>query len=159
MDKIAIVYASKYGSTAQYANWLKEMTNGDLYTNKDVTMDKLSSYDTIIFGSGTYAGKLPVTSFIKDNFNALKDKHLILYTTGMTPIGNPNRQETLNSNLSPDIQKDMKIFELNGESDPSKVKGLAKIILKIGQKSHASDTNTFSKEALNPMIEYINTLK
>ena len=159
MNKPAIVYASKYGSTKQYAQWLQELTGGDLYTNKEVTPETLATYDTIIFGTGTYAGKMPVASFIKENFAALKEKNLILYILGAAPPGSPNRLDTLKSNLSPEIQKEIKMFDFSGELDPKKAKGLAKIILRLSSNVAREQATPYSKETLQPLLDYLETLK
>ena len=48
--KGAIFFSTKYGSTAQYANWIGEATGLPVFNVKDADAD-LSTYDFLILGS------------------------------------------------------------------------------------------------------------
>jgi len=81
-----VIYKTKYGSTKAYAQWIAEELGCDAVDAKDVKADDLKNYDTIIYGGGLYAEVINGVSLITKNFDALKDKKLIVYTTGITPL-------------------------------------------------------------------------
>jgi menaquinone-dependent protoporphyrinogen IX oxidase len=58
MAKALVLYFSKYGSTKKYAEWIASELNGDIYNIKKFNQNSLKEYDTIILGSGLYAGKI-----------------------------------------------------------------------------------------------------
>ena len=58
MVKSLIVYFSKYGTTKEYAEWIAQELNGDIYSINNFKENTLNNYDTIIIGSGLYAGKV-----------------------------------------------------------------------------------------------------
>ena len=80
-----VVYKTKYGSTKTYAEWIAEELSADIRDAKTVKADDLLKYDTIIYGGGLYAEVINGVSLITQNYEKLKDKKLIVYTTGITP--------------------------------------------------------------------------
>jgi len=56
MNKTVVVYNSKYGYTKQYAQWLAEELNADMFNGKELKKNMLNDYSTVLFGSSLYAG-------------------------------------------------------------------------------------------------------
>ena len=54
--KTIVVYSSQYGATEQYARWLAEALDADLYAVRAISADVLGGYDCILYGGGLYAG-------------------------------------------------------------------------------------------------------
>ena len=50
MDRGIILYRSKYGATARYAEWLAEETCFDIMQTQEASVEKLRRYDTIVLG-------------------------------------------------------------------------------------------------------------
>jgi menaquinone-dependent protoporphyrinogen IX oxidase len=88
MIKTAIVYKTIYGSTGKYANWLKTSLKADLYEMDAVKIDELKGYKQIIVMSGTYAGQMPLTGFLKKNWDRLENKELVIVAVGAAPEDN-----------------------------------------------------------------------
>lgn len=88
MDKVAVVYKSKYGSTERYARWIVEELNADLYEHSQADLKKLLEYSTIIYGGGLYAGGIAGVSLITRNYNILKNKKIIVFTVGLVSTDN-----------------------------------------------------------------------
>lgn len=84
MNKILVLYKSKYGSSARYANWLKEKLNCDI-SSVDAFNSSLDQYDCIIFVGGIYAGSLPSLKYLKKHNNVLADKKVFLFAVGAGP--------------------------------------------------------------------------
>ena len=56
MNKITVIYESKYGFTLRYAKWISEALSCKLLEQKNVRPKDLEETDTIIYGGGLYAG-------------------------------------------------------------------------------------------------------
>lgn len=85
MTKTVILYQSKYGATKKYAEWLKEELSCDIMETKRTSVDIIDKYDVIILGGGLYASGIAGLSFIKKNYNKLKDKKVIIFAVGASP--------------------------------------------------------------------------
>ena len=81
-----VVYKSKYGSTRAYAEWISEELDCEAIDAKNIKIDDLVKYDTIVYGGGLYAEVINGVILITKNFEKLKDKKIAVYTTGITPI-------------------------------------------------------------------------
>ncbi len=82
MNKCAILYKPKYGTTRHYAQWIAQETGGDLYELPQVKLSDLEKYDTIFVGGGLYAGGMLDFSFFKKHFANLADIKLIAFSVG-----------------------------------------------------------------------------
>lgn len=79
MGKSLIVYCSLYGTTMKYIEWIKESTDSDVVDAKEVTADQLMQYDTLVFGGYVRKLKIMIAEVIKENWNIIKDKKIILF--------------------------------------------------------------------------------
>lgn len=112
-----VIYKSKYGSTKDYAQWIAEELNCDCHDAKGIRADDLLKYDTIIYGGGLYAEIIAGVSLITKNIEKLKDKKLIVYTTGITPIEVREYYdgEVLDKNFKPEIRQYIKVYNFLGK--------------------------------------------
>ncbi len=111
-----VIYKSKYGSTKRYAEWIADALNCEAKEVKSVKADDLLNYDTIIYGGGLYAEIIAGVSLITKNIEKLKDKKLIVYTTGITPpeVREYYDHEVLDKNFKPEMLPYIKIFNFLG---------------------------------------------
>lgn len=84
MNRVAVVYKSKYGTTEKYAKWIADSVHGDLFKHRDVSMGNLIAYDTLVYLGGLYAGGILGFSLIRKNFEKLAGKKLIVAAVGAT---------------------------------------------------------------------------
>ena len=112
-----VVYKTKYGSTKQYAEWIAEELECEAVDAKSVSADDLTSYDTIIYGGGLYAEVINGVSLITKNIGKLKDKKIIVYTTGITPsnVRAYYDGEVLEKNFRHGVPENVKIFNFLGK--------------------------------------------
>lgn len=87
-EKIAIIYKTVYGSTEKYARWLNEAVKSDVFEMDSMNVNLLKSYDALVVMSGTYAGKMPLTGFLKKNWELVKNKKIIMVAVGAAPQDN-----------------------------------------------------------------------
>lgn len=60
MTRAVVVYRSEYGSTQQYAQWLAVDLWCDVFDRRNIQLEDLQEYDTIIYGAPLRAGgKVP----------------------------------------------------------------------------------------------------
>ena len=53
MNKIVVMYQSKYGATKKYAEWLSKELSCDVIETKKAKVEDILAYDTIVLGGGT----------------------------------------------------------------------------------------------------------
>lgn len=81
LKKILIIYVSKGGHSARYANWLKSKIDADLCEASRVSEDMLTSYDLLVFGCGVYNEKMAIMPFIKKNLNLIMLKKTVFFVS------------------------------------------------------------------------------
>lgn len=86
--KTAIIYKTSTGSTKRYAKILAEQYGFDLLTFKEAEDKGFDDYERYIVSSGTYAGRMPLTKFIKRNWDKLENKKIIALAVGVAPANN-----------------------------------------------------------------------
>ena len=117
MSKTIVIYKTKYGSTQSYAQWIAEDLGCEAVNAKDIKIDDLLQYDTIIYGGGLYAEIINGVSLITKNMEKLKDKKVIIYTTGITPLDVRAYYdgEVLEKNFKTGVPENVKIFNFLGK--------------------------------------------
>lgn len=112
--KGVIVYKTKYGSTKQYAEWLKEETGFKMHSVQEVSDDDLKKADIVVVGSYVFNRKPKIAPWIKKNWSLLKDKKVILYTTSGSVATDKRLQKGLAKAFPKKLQNVIKIFPLGG---------------------------------------------
>lgn len=111
--KPAVVYQSFLGTTKQYAQWLQEEFGGDIFTFSQAKDERLLKYETVIVASGTYAGWMPLTGFLKRKWPLLKDKKVIVVAVGIAPAEEPYSKKAFEK-IPDEIRQKVKIFKIPG---------------------------------------------
>ncbi len=112
-----VIYKTKYGSTKTYAEWIAEDLECSAIDAKNVKVDDLLGYDTIIYGGGLYAEVINGVSLITKNIEKLKDKKIIVYTTGITPrdVRAYYDGEVIEKNFKNGVPENVKIYNFEGK--------------------------------------------
>ena len=144
--KNIVIYKSKTGFTKKYAQWIAEDLSADIFDVSKVTMSILTSYDTIIYGGSLYAGGIIGVKLIKENINKLKDKKVVVFATGASPLREDVMNEVRNKNFTKEQQEDIKFFYLRGGFNYSKLNPFDKFLMillkwKIKNKKKEELTN------------------
>lgn len=85
MNRTLIVYASRHGTTVEYAKTLLKLLDGNVdlcfLNERENSMPDLSGYDTIVIGGSIHYGKNSklVINFTQNNLELLKTKRLGLF--------------------------------------------------------------------------------
>lgn len=145
-----VVYKTKYGSTKTYAEWIAEELDCEAIDAKKITADDLLKYDTIIYGGGLYAEVINGVTLITKNFNKLKEKKIIVYTTGITPIECRDYYDKLvtEKNFKPEMLNYIKIFNFLGIMIINELSVVHKTAIKTLKKIMSGKENPTEMEKL-----------
>ncbi len=174
--KTVVVYKSISGFTKKYAEWIAEELETDLLRLKKIDIDILLKYDTIIYGGSLHAVGISGVNIIKNNLNRLKDKNIIVFTTGASPSKESAISEVKDSNFSVEEQKQIQFYYFRGGFDFNKLNFTNKILMtlmkwKIKLKCHKTPDEkgmlaAFSKpmdftkkENIKELLEYVLSLR
>jgi len=154
MAKILVMFFSKYGTTKKYAEWIAEELNGDILDVKNIKQNILVNYDTIILGSGLYAGRIVGLNIIKNNYEKIKNKKIVIFTCGLADYSKTENinaiKERIVNILSEKITENIKIFYLRGGINYKKLNLTHKIMMwmlkKMIMKKESAQLNEENKE-------------
>lgn len=148
--KTIVIYKSKYGATKTYAEWIAEELGCSAVDAKSVKPDDLADFDTVIYGGGLYAEVIAGLTLITKNYDKLKDKKIIVYTTGLTPIdcrGYYDKMVT-EKNFKNGVPENVKIYNFLGKMILSELSLPHKAALKALKKLMSSKENPTEMEKL-----------
>ena len=152
-----VIYKTKYGSTKSYAQWIGEELNCDVFDVKSVSVDDLDKYDTIIYGGGLYAEVINGVHFITKNLEKLKNKKIIVYSTGITPIECREYYDklVLDKNFKMEVRDRIKVFNFLGKMVVDELSLVHRTALKTLKKIMSSKENPSEMEKL--LVELCDT--
>lgn len=145
--KTIIIYASKYGSTQQYAQWLSTETGYDAFNIGKIKARKLLNYERIIIGSSVHMGRLDIASWMKKHWSKMQDKSVILFSVNGTP---PDQKEELKKvleySLPQHILNRVNYFPLQGRLIYAELNFWHKLLLKMMRKMDKHPANNLVLE-------------
>ena len=155
MNKVILLYASKHGSSKEYADMI-----GTELEIKAVDIDEFDSvkkedFDTIIFVSGVYASKINKIDTIKNSFN--KFDNIIVCPVGFSEF-NEDIKNNMENNFNQEELKKIKIFYLRGSLDISKLSFLEKMMMNMMKKmlKKNPEENKEMLSAFNKPVSFLN---
>lgn len=155
--KTLLIFKSKTGFTAKYAQWIADDLHCDAISLDKLNISELAQYDVVIFGGGIHAGRINGIKLIKNNLSLLADKKVIIFATGATaPI--PEEIERFRKDNVPSdmdiaffyFQSGMNYAKMNG-SDKF-LMGVLKAALKV--KKNKSDVEQGAMDAIQNSYDY-----
>ena len=123
----AIIYESKYGSTAQYARWIAEATGLKIFQVADPRADP-ARFDVVVLASPIYFYKVMLRSWIKLNLTALLARPVILVTVSGAPAGD-KLQGWIDASLPGPFVDHARHFVLRGRIDRQKISWFDRMML------------------------------
>jgi len=137
MNKL-IIYRSFFGTTKRYAELLREEIESDIAKYNQIDEQSLVKYDLVILCAGTYAGWISLGGYLKEHWNVLKNRKVVLIVIGSAPV---DAQWSIRSyeKIPEYIRQGIKYFKLPSQVDTREV-------------------DKARKEYLAPIIEYIKSI-
>lgn len=129
--KIVMVYRSKTGFTKNYAQWIADELNCDLLEGEKVKADDLLPYDTIIYGAGLYASGISGIKLITKNYARLKDKHLIVFAVGASPVRRETTEELKSMNFKGEMYESIHFYYLRGGFEYTRLSPFYRILMTL----------------------------
>ena len=146
-----ILYASKYGATKRYAEWLAEKTGFDCVETKKAKIEDVKQYDTILLGGGIYASGIAGLSFLRKNIAQLREKKVIVFCDGASPYEERAFQQIVAHNLK-DSLAGLPCFYCRGAWDPDAMsladRTLCRMLQKAVAKKKPEDCEIWEKALL-----------
>lgn len=175
MDRMLVLYQSKYGATRRYAEWIgaamackcKEVGSAGIWD--------VRRYQTFVLCGAVYARGITGLSFIRKYFEGLKDKQLLVLAVGANP---PTREviENLKKRNLPPPFAHIPLFYLRGTwreremtlRDRMLVRTAYKALLKRDPATfvpwertlyevHTQEYDWVNRLDLEPLIDYLKT--
>ena len=148
--KAIVIYRSKYGSTKAYAEWIAEELGCSAKELKSVKIEDLYDYDTIIYGGGLYAEVINGVYFITKNLEKLKDKKIVVFSTGITPLDCRDYYDklVLEKNFKPEMLGKIKVFNFMGKMIIDELSFVHRTALKSLKKLMSGKENPSEMEKL-----------
>lgn len=145
-----VVYKTKYGSTKTYAEWIGEELNCTIKESKEITIDDLKKYDTIIYGGGLYAEIINGVSLITKNIDRLKNKKIAIFTTGITPLDCREYYDkiVIEKNFKNGLPECIKVFNFTGKMVINELSAVHRAALKTLKKIMSSKKEPTEMEKL-----------
>lgn len=181
MSKNAVVtYKSLTGYTKQYAQWISEELDCDLFDVKDVRTEMLERYEVIIYGGGLYAGGVSGMKQLIKLYPAIREKELILFTCGVANTEDQKNVKHIEDGIAKvipaEMNSQMKQFHFRGGLDYKKMSFIHRMMMwmvcrkvkKNGYENLSGDdklmVDTFGKQVdfsdrgtIFPLITYISS--
>ncbi|WP_094545553.1 flavodoxin domain-containing protein [Petroclostridium xylanilyticum] len=174
INKVVVIYKSKYGSAQRYAQWIADEVKADLFERSKITLNDILKYDTIVYGGSLYAAGILGISLIKKNFDRMKDKKVIVFSVGASPAHPEAINDIINNNFTEEMKEKVHFFHLRGGFNYKKLNPIDRVLMyflkkKIEHKKpdeltddekgmlacykHPADWT--NKKSINPIIESI----
>ncbi len=169
-----VIYKTKYGSTKTYAQWIGTALRCPVRDAKEVKVEELGEYDTVIYGGGLYAEVINGVTLITKNMEKLQGKKLVVYTTGITPLKYRDYYDkmVIEKNFKPDTREKIKVFNFMGKMILDELSPVHRTALKTLKKLMSSkkdptemeqllvtlcdaDGDFSEKDAINELLEYV----
>lgn len=154
INNTIIVYASRHGTTAEYAKRLMKLLDGNVdlcsLDERGKSMPDMSFYDTIVIGGSIHYGKNSklIVSFVKNNIDLLITRRLGLFVTSYYD-GERALQQLSNAYPKELIEKAVVADFFDGELLYQKLNFFEKIVAKVVLKA----------EELDPIIEKLKVIE
>lgn len=151
--KIVVIYNSQTGFTKRYAQWITEAAGADCFELAEAKKINMDEYDAIIFGGWACAGGISRISWFKGNIDKWKDKKLIVFCVGGSPLENPDIKPALRQNFNDSEWEKVNVFYCPGGFNYEKMSAPSKFMMKMFVKAlKAKKEKTEEEKVMVQMI-------
>ena len=129
--KAVVIYKGKYGATEQYARWIAEELQCDIFDADHFLARDFGKYDNIIFGGALQAGGIKGFELIRKNRMKILEKKTVIFAVGLNTDSQENRIQVREINFNKYALSGMTLYYCKGAFDPEKVKGMDRAIINL----------------------------
>lgn len=174
MSKKVVVYASHYGYTQRYAEWIAQALQCEAVNISDLVEKKLAQCDVIIWGGGLYASGINGIKQFKKLFPLLRQKKLIVFTVGLASVDDPEPfKQLVQQNFDQEQIDRIQFYHFRGGMDykrlsfahRSMMAALRRVILMKKEQSedakgiletYGKTIDMSNRDAIQPLLDYVN---
>ena len=156
-----VIYKGRYGATKQYAMWIGHELRLPVASADRFPVNDLINYDYFILGSSVYIGKLEIKTWLKKNFELLRNKKLFLFQVAGAPIEQKEKRQGFNTaSVSHEILTKLQVYYLPGRMIMRNLSWWDRFWLKTGAKlvKDPVEKNNMLTDFDNVKIENISPL-
>jgi len=164
--KGAIFYASRYGSTAQYAQWIAEAASLPAYDLEETDVT-LAEIDFLALGSPVIYHKLMFHRWVKRNLDDILALPTVFFSVSGAGAG-PKLDSWMADSLPAAFVSHATHVALPGRQDPDELSRFDRIMLIIGglmnpdrkaAKDEMHGFDSMDKASIRPIVEKIRELQ
>jgi len=164
--KGAILYRSKYGSTAQYASWIAEATSLPVF-DLDEAKPLLTDFDFLVLGSPVIYFKPTFHRWVKRNLTDLLNRPTVFFSVSGAGAG-PKLDGWLSDSLPAEFMSHVTHVALFGRQDRKELNRFDRTMLIIAgllnrdRKAAKDEMHGFDlmdKNSIQPIVERIRELQ
>lgn len=164
--KGAIFFSTRYGSTAQYAEWTSQATGLPAFDVNEANADP-SEYDFLVLGSPVIYHKLALRKWMERNAAVIQNRPTILFSVSGAGAG-PKLDGWMAQSLPAELISHVMQFALRGRQNPGELTWYDRIMLIIGglknpdpvaAREEMRGFDFMDKDSIEPIVETARRLK
>lgn len=155
--KVLIVYLSKHNTTKLYSKWISEEIESDLVSFEDIGKVNFDNYSIVVFGSWVYLDKIKVSDYVVDNWEILKTKKVIVFSSAITQPEDKKTQKIFEDSFPKYIRESIYYFPLWGKLHIDELNFIEKLTLKF--KNKFRELNEIDRNRIRPIVVKLYDLK
>lgn len=158
--KGAVLFDTKYGSTAEYAAWIGEATGLPVSNVRSGDVDP-GKYDFLIIATPVIYYKLLITDWVQRNLSKLEGKPIVMVTVSGAPPG-PKLNAWVGDSLPADFIATAKHVALRGRQIPGELSWYDRTMLiiaawknpdPVAADEERSGFDYMDKDSIAPIVE------
>ncbi|WP_418667683.1 flavodoxin domain-containing protein [Allofournierella sp.] len=124
MKNALVVYASRYGHTRRYAQWIAGQLGCPALEARQLRPQQLAACEVLVYGGGLYAGGLNGAKKVLTAPHPLEGKELVVFTCGLADPADEATRQHIRAELTkalPEALGRAHLFFLRGGMDYSRL--------------------------------------
>lgn len=148
-----VIYASCYGSTKTYADWIGGETGYTPVSYKDVRDEDIESADVVVIGSWVLAHRLFLAKWLAEKAELLGQKKLYVYSVSGAAPGDRELDGLFTGSLPEALLNNCKTYQFGGRRETKKMSGFHRFMMFIAATFIEKD-----KEKKAEMKKYVDNV-
>ena len=162
----AVLYATKYGSTAQYADWIGQATGLPVFDVRKDDVDP-NEFDFLILATPVIYYKLLITDWVQRNLSKLDRKPIIMVTVSGAPPG-PKLDAWVGDSLPAEFIANATHVGLRGRQIPGDLSWYDRVMLiiaawknpdPVASQEELKGFDYMDKDSIAPIVKLANEYK
>lgn len=148
-----VIYASCYGSTKTYAEWIGEETGFAPVSYKDVRDTDIQSADAVVIGSWVLAHRLFLAKWFMEYKDLLMPKKLCVYSVSGARPGDRELDGVFAASMDEALLRHCRTYQFGGRRETKKMSGFHRFMMFIAATFIEKD-----KEKKAEMKKYVDNV-